>query len=55
MTAREKIQDWKERLMVMKVLEAAQADDSPMWPRSSVIAALERLIARYEQLDKTTR
>lgn len=55
MTAAEKVKDWKERLMVMKMLEAAQADDSTLFPRSAVISALERLIARYEQLDKTPR
>lgn len=51
----EKIQDFKTRLLILQIQEAAQVDDSVFWPRSVIIPALERLIAKYEQLDKARR
>jgi hypothetical protein len=52
MNPAEKTQDLRTRLLVLQIQEAAQVDDSVFWPRSVIIPALERLIAKYERLDK---
>jgi hypothetical protein len=48
-----RIQEWKERVLILMMEEAAGVEDGHMWPRAPQIQALNNLIRKYEALALT--